>query len=67
MTGQTKQVAIGTKIIEAPIMKPIPTLALKHPARIARQEYKLITVLQEARKLNDFVNSLNRKREYEND
>lgn len=33
----------------------IPTLSLLHPAYIARMEYKLLTVVKEARKLNSFL------------
>lgn len=37
---------------------PIPTLELYHPAYIARMEYKLLTLKQEARKLDNFVEKL---------
>lgn len=36
----------------------IPTLQLLHPAYIARMEYKLLTVVKEAKKLNDFLGEI---------
>lgn len=36
----------------------VPTLSLYHPAYIARLEYKLLTVIKEARKLNTFLEKL---------
>lgn len=35
-----------------------PSIYLLHPAAIARQEYKLLTIKREARKLHNFVQSL---------
>jgi uracil-DNA glycosylase family 4 len=36
----------------------IPTLSLYHPAYIARLEYKLLTVIKEAHKLDTFIERL---------
>ncbi|GIW60336.1 MAG: hypothetical protein KatS3mg087_1402 [Patescibacteria group bacterium] len=37
---------------------PLPSLELLHPAAILRQEYKLVTVKKEARKIDKFVKVL---------
>ncbi len=39
-------------------IRKLPTLALHHPAYIKRLEYKLLPLLKEARKLDQFVESL---------
>jgi len=41
----------------------LPKLSLYHPAFIARQEYKLLPVLKEARKLRNFIHELREKKQ----
>lgn len=44
-----------------PNQPSIPTLSLYHPAYILRMEYKLLTVLREARKLDLFLEKLHKE------
>lgn len=47
--------------VAATFQTRLPTLNVMHPAAIARMEYKLLAMKKEARKIDTFLTSLNRK------